>query len=98
MKVSKKDAVELQQAGEIFLDIIATLAAKPEFQKAATNLSNLLSWATNAKWINSKLKKRVAPLQLIAMGIVIGKRGGKFPFTSRQELVEPKVKAASAGR
>jgi hypothetical protein len=85
-KVSKKDQKALKQGGEFFLDKISEMMTRLEIQRAADNLGNLLSWAEEAQALGKVLKKEMHPIQIIALGIVVGKRGGKFPFTSSKEI------------
>jgi hypothetical protein len=85
-KVSEEDQKALKEGGEFFLNMLGEMIIRPEIQRAADNLASLLSWAEGAQNWDKCLKKNFHPLQVIAMGILIGKRGGKFPFTSAGEV------------
>jgi hypothetical protein len=90
-RLTKADAEVMMRAGTHFLGTIFCLMQEAKFQEAADNLANLLTWSPDAKPFNEALKtasggKKLQPLQLLSMGILLGKRGGKFPFTAKENI------------
>jgi len=86
-RMSKQPVMDLKECGDVFLGHILDVMHRPGAALAAENLSNLLTWAEGAPaFVKDVSRARLDPFQVLAMGIVVGKRGSKFPFTSAKDL------------
>jgi hypothetical protein len=74
-----------QEVGDTFLKKIVVFLRRSEMQAAADDLTLMLIWPKDGQKIGKRLRRQ-HPFQLVAMGILMGKHGGAFPFTSAKEV------------